>query len=598
MCKVFALKRIPILLILPIALLACTTTSGSGERPPSWRQSELQAARSYIESNEPFQAVEILSTLRRTDPNVPASELDSLSQLAASKAVELLKQAVERGDYRTALTLYRSQRLLDPASLSAWSEGELVLDLSEEYRAKGISVPALLTFGRALHTAVKVQAKMLAAYGELALSEGDRAILKQIVDAMTKAKMAVPPSYLTFIHHAPTPIEMSRGVVTVWVNRGIVSQNGVGHPEQIIGSGFFIDTAGHLITNYHVIRTVVSPNVKGYSRLYVRLSTDPNTPIPARVVGFDRAFDIALLKTEVTPGYIFSLPQSDRLQAGMHVYAIGSPGGLENTLTTGIVSATGRRFLQMGNVVQFDAAVNPGNSGGPLFDESGDLLGVVFAGIEQFKGINFAIPAHWVTGLLPALFRGGEVTHPWLGTDLLETEAGLEVIYVVPESPAARADLRVGDIITSLNGIDYTRIADVQQAILSLQAGSLVRLAWKRAGTAMSGLLCLDTRPYLPLETAADRDIPEHLFGPLFGMEVESIGSSLTTASYRVTKVYPGSPAEEADISTGDPLRVYGWTVDKKDGAVIVQFAISRRKQGFLESTMQLVAPLESNDFI
>jgi len=593
-----AAKRLPLILVPAIALLSCATLPETGAPPPSWAQSELQAAGRLIESNDPFQAVEILSTLRRTESSVSPVELDSLTHRASVKATDLFTQAIAGGDYRRATTLYRSLRLLEPGSVSGWSGGQLSLSLSEEYRAKGLPVPALHAFAQALHAAVTVPANLLKAYGEIAVAQGDRGILAEIAAAMVKANMPVPASYLSLIHHDPTPAEMSRGVVTVWVNRGIVAHDGVGRPDAVIGSGFFIDTDGHLITNYHVIQSEVNPLDKGYSRLYVRLASDPNTRIPARVVGFDRAFDIALLKTEVTPGYIFSLPQFEHLQPGMHVYAIGSPGGLSNTLTAGIVSATGRRFLQMGSVVQFDAAVNPGNSGGPLFNEKGDLLGVVFAGIEQFKGVNFAIPAHWVTALLPALYRGGEVTHPWLGAALQETPAGLEVLYVVPESPADRADLRVGDIITALDGTVYRRIADIQEGILALHPGSLVRLAWTRAGTAMSGFLCLGTRPYLPLETAADRDIPEHLFGPLFGMEVQSIGSSLAGASYQVTKVYPGSPAEEADISAGDPLKVYGWAVDKKDGAALLQFSISRRKQGFLESTMQLVAPLESNNFI
>lgn len=168
-----------------------------------------------------------------------------------------------------------------------------------------------------------------------------------------------------------SPVKVSsliNGTVTVLVDKGIKVENGYGYADRVIGSGFFITKDGYIITNNHVIADVVDPKNKNYSKLYIKLAMDTDTKIPARVVGWDPLMDLALLKTEVDAPYVFSLGSSEDLDVGDKIYCIGSPVGLERTLTSGIVSATDRKLFTTGSVLQIDAAVNSGNSGGPCVD--------------------------------------------------------------------------------------------------------------------------------------------------------------------------------------------------------------------------------------
>ena len=199
------------------------------------------------------------------------------------------------------------------------------------------------------------------------------------------------PSYNVGKSDSPTPKSISdcmEASVTIWVDRGIKVENGAGYADIIIGSGFFIDERGYLITNYHVIDSMVNPKYEGYSRLYIKLLDDPDTKIPAKVIGYDQLLDLALLKTEITPKYVMKLGSSQNLQIGDKVSAIGTPLGLEGTLTSGIISSVDRKLLSLGNVIQIDAAVNSGNSGGPLIDSSLNVQAVVFAGMLRFQGLN------------------------------------------------------------------------------------------------------------------------------------------------------------------------------------------------------------------
>ena len=401
-----------------------------------------------------------------------------------------------------------------------------------------------------------------------------------------------------FVSGATSPIDAVESTVTVWVNRGIKLEGGIGYPDRVIGSGFFIDPRGYLITNHHVIASEVDAEYEGYSRLYVRLPDDPDERIPARVVGYDRIFDVALLKVELDAPYVLSFTDIRSLEPGARIIAIGSPGGLENTITSGIISATGRRFLQMGDALQVDVPINPGSSGGPLLDANGNLVGVVFAGIEQFEGVNFAIPSYWIQHFLPMLYTEGEVVHPWIGVAVEPVADGLEVSYVTPDSPAVAAGLVPGDVITHLGPWESPRIVSAQRIILSLVPGSLLSVTWIRDGQSMSSLVSLAERPYSPIEIALDADVHERLFPVLFGMQVSRAGMSGLFKNYRVDRVYRGSVADETGITAGDTFTEREFSVDDELGLAFLRIVVKKRTEGFMQTGIQLPAYLETDSFL
>jgi serine protease Do len=392
---------------------------------------------------------------------------------------------------------------------------------------------------------------------------------------------------------------MITGTVTILVDRGIKVEKGVGYPDRVIGSGFFIDKRGYILTNHHVVESEVDPKYEGYSRMYVRLSKSPaGERIPAKVVGYDTTFDLALIKAEINPEYTFGSFGGETISPGERVFAIGSPAGLEETITSGIISATGRRLLQVGDSVQVDVPLNPGNSGGPLLNERGDLIGIVFAGMQQFSGLNFAVPFSWVQKSLPQLFKGGQAVHPWLGMAVAETDKGLEVIYSVPDEPATRAGIRIGDIIESVNGAPYTKLADIQSAVLDHAAQTLVTVGLRRGDVRSTALVCLSQRPDQPIEVALKRDTRDNVVYPLFGMQLENVGTFLWKGDYIVKRVTRGSIADESGISKDDPLTVQDWLVDQDKGYAVIQVVIKKKRAGFVESAIQIAAYLETDNFI
>lgn len=396
------------------------------------------------------------------------------------------------------------------------------------------------------------------------------------------------------------PSGMLPGTVTVWVNRGIRISGGVGVPDRVVGSGFFVDPRGYLLTNYHVISSEVDPTYNGFSRLYVKLPGRPNERIPARVIGYDRVFDLALVKVELDAPYVFSLSDTRRLTPGERVLALGSPGGLDSTITAGIVSASGRRFLQMGEAVQIDAPVNPGNSGGPLVLQDGQVAGIVFAGIPQFEGVNFVIPSYWVRHFFPRLFDGGEVVHPWIGVSMHAGRDGLRVVYVHHDSPAYRAGVRPGQILRSIDGISVDDLAGAQDIVMERRPGDLVVTEWSRDGERESvfRLVAVADRPFSPVEDALKTHSIESLFPVLFGMDVEDISGPPWGPDFVITHVYPGSIADESSLSPNDPFSLRNWRVDSDLRAAFIHIVIRKRKAGFLESGVQLGAFLETDSFL
>jgi hypothetical protein len=200
--------------------------------------------------------------------------------------------------------------------------------------------------------------------------------------------------------------------------------------------------------------------------------------------------------------------------------------------------------------------------------------------------------------MLPRLYVGGEVGHPWLGAAVQEVAKGLEVIYTVPGSPADRAGLQEGDIIESLNGRSYTETGEMQSTLLDLDYPVLVTLRWNRNGETLEGAVSLDERPFSPIEESLEKDLLENVLLPLFGMKIERTSRFLWRPNYSVRRVLPGSIADETGLSTDDPLTIQGWEVDKENRFALLRIHVQKRKSGFLESIVQLAAYLETDIFI
>ncbi len=420
---------------------------------------------------------------------------------------------------------------------------------------------------------------------------------------------------------AKTLSSMISGVVTVRIDRGLKIENGVGIPDRVIGSGFYIEKSGYILTNYHVIESEVDPSFEGYSRLTIRPAGSPDLRIPAKVIGWDRLLDLALLKTELKPSYVFTLSGNPKLAPGEKILAIGSPAGLESTVTSGIVSAGGRKISQIGEAVQVDAALNPGNSGGPMLDSTGQVAGVVFAGLPQFQGLNFCIPSVWVRAVLPELFAGGEVTHSWLGVALVQEPEGVEIAYCHPSIPDGLSE---GDLLMRLASKPITDIASAQLMLLApgFKPNTLipVTLSGKKPRTgsipgtsspaaspptveyiapSKTILRNLQIRPLFPMESAAETQSHSSLMVPLYGMSVKRMPPVfLDPDRYTIVRIWNGGIADEAGLSVNDPFSVNSFSLDEKGRSVDLVIRIKKRQAGFMESLVSLPASLEIPDIL
>ncbi len=267
------------------------------------------------------------------------------------------------------------------------------------------------------------------------------------------------------------------------------------------GTGFVWDPAGHVVTNNHV--------VQGTDEIAVRF--DSGQVMRAQVVGTAPNYDLAVLQVESTRGLPapIAIGTSDDLKVGQSVFAIGNPFGLDESLTTGVISALKRRLptsggREIGNVIQTDAAINPGNSGGPLLDSAGRLIGVNTAIISPSgtsAGIGFAIPIDVVNRVVPEIISKGYVPTPGIGivaaNEALATRSGIEGIAIartVPGSSAEQAGLRgmeantraLGDVIVGVNGKPVRRLADLTDELERVGVGNKVTLSVKRDGQERS----------------------------------------------------------------------------------------------------------------
>jgi 2-alkenal reductase len=290
--------------------------------------------------------------------------------------------------------------------------------------------------------------------------------------------------------------KVSPSVVHVFVRAGdqfMQQEEGAGAS----GTGFIWDAAGHIVTNNHV--------VQGGRPVVIRLAT--GDILSAEVAGAAPNYDLAVLRLG-SPRNLpppIAIGSSADLKVGQAVFAIGNPFGLDQTLTTGVVSALQRRLPTSGgreisDVIQTDAAINPGNSGGPLLDSAGRLIGVntaIYSPSGAFAGIGFAIPVDVVNRVVPQLIRDGRMPNPGIGIVAAQEAAaarlgveGVVIVRIVPGSPAERAGLRgvdprsgeVGDIIVGVNGLPVRRLSDLTAELERTGPGKPARLTVQRGG--------------------------------------------------------------------------------------------------------------------
>jgi S1-C subfamily serine protease len=286
-------------------------------------------------------------------------------------------------------------------------------------------------------------------------------------------------------------------VVQVGVAKSAPTNTPFGLTSRVVegaGSGVIFAPDGYILTNSHV--------VDGALRIQVTLADGRD--IPAQVVGNDPETDVAVVRIAPPDGQRLptaKLGDSDHLRVGQLVVAIGSPAGLQSTVTAGIISALHRTLPGYGgrlieDIVQTDAAVNPGNSGGPLVNSSGEVIGINVAILQATQGLSFAIPINTVNWVASMLMRDGEVRRPIIGIAgqagmltqsarhalHVETRTAIEVLHVAPGGPAAQAGIHPGDVIFKIEGKPVASVDDMRRLLERLPDGAQVHIGLVRNG--------------------------------------------------------------------------------------------------------------------
>ncbi len=385
--------------------------------------------------------------------------------------------------------------------------------------------------------------------------------------------------------------------VKIVVDKGIKTESGVGMPDQVMGTGVVIDERGYILTNYHLIESSVDPTYEGYSRVYVIQGRDENVRIPTKITGYDPVFDLALLKIEKKIESHVKFGDSDTLKQGEKVFAIGNPVGLTNTVTSGVVSSLDRPFLQIGNIIQIDAALNPGNSGGALINSNGYLVGIAFAGLENFENLNFAIPSNLILSVLFRLYDEGEVSRSWMGCGVERRDDNILINYIVPEGPADYAKLQDGDLVREVNRFPVKEIFDIQRVISSMGNPLVISVMIERDNKLEHRNILLGKRPQLPSLYVWRRDAHENIVTPLFGIVITRLDPS-RKRHYLVTRIVNGTVASSAGISEGDVIKIKSLKYDEKYEVFSLSIDLKSKRFGYLNKSMVLYSYNEINTFI
>jgi serine protease Do len=368
-----------------------------------------------------------------------------------------------------------------------------------------------------------------------------------------------------------------------------------------VGSGFIIDSNGTILTNYHVVGDA--------EKISVTLSDGSRHD--AKVIGKDQKTDIAVIKIDAERDLpAVTLGDSDRLEVGEWVVAIGNPFGLDHTVTSGIVSAKGRQIGAgpYDNFIQTDASINPGNSGGPLLNLRGEVVGINTAIFSQSGGnigIGFAIPTNSVKDLLPQLKDKGRVVRGYLGTTVqkitpdiaeslsLKQTTGALVADVVKGGPAEKAGLKPGDIIVEFDRKEIKDSADLPSVVARVTPGTTAQLKVLREGKQLSLPITVGELKDNEIAAAGQESDMGLTVQPLTPDVAQSLGLERVEGLV-ISAVTPGSAADEAGLRSGDVIT----QVNRRPVKNLAEYnrEISRAEKG--KAVLFLVRRGESSVFL
>lgn len=346
--------------------------------------------------------------------------------------------------------------------------------------------------------------------------------------------------------------------------------------EQSLGSGVIVSVDGYIITNNHVVEK--SDEIK--------VTLLDKRVFKGRIVGADPKTDIAVIRIDANNLPTIPWGDSEKLQVGEFVLAIGNTYGLSHTVTMGIISAVGRANVGIADYedfIQTDAAINPGNSGGPLVNIKGELIGIntaIFSRTGGYQGIGFAVPSDMVRLVMDQLIQGGKVTRGWIGVTIqeltpelsqkfgLKKANGALVSDVAKDSPAAKAGIMRGDIILEFNGKGVKEVSTLRNMVAQSKAGSEISVKILRSGKEYTIKMVIVELPREVTEVVPEQFPDNTKAEVLTGLTVRDItkeiirqlGFNKDERGVVVVKVEPGSPADEAEIKKGDIIK----EIDKK----------------------------------
>ena len=376
-------------------------------------------------------------------------------------------------------------------------------------------------------------------------------------------------------------------------------QQGQEHKERSLGSGFIIDKQGFIVTNNHVIAEA--------DEIKVKLANGKE--FKAEVVGRDPKTDVALIRIKgadnLTP---LPLGDSENIKVGTWVVAIGSPFGLEQTVTQGIVSAKGRSIGAgpYDNFIQTDASINPGNSGGPLLNLKGEVIGINTAIVARGQGIGFAIPINMARDVTVQLKEKGEVTRGWLGVQIRDLDESLANYYklepfsavyvenVVPGDPADQAGIRSGDIILSVDGQKVASGRELAGLVARIPVGKKSKIVLLREGEKKTVSVKIAKQATEEPKLASTQGSSDDLglqVTDLSSEKARQFGLDEDERGVLVIEVENGSRADEAGVKVGDVikginmkkvenLKDYETLMAKVDKKEPINFLVRTRNQG------------------